>query len=76
MHPYTRALLAAVPSIEPKTRREVVHLAGDPPSAVAPPPGCYFHPRCPAVLPICREHYPCIAAISQTHLVSCHLYND
>ncbi|CAK0759316.1 Glutathione import ATP-binding protein GsiA [Gammaproteobacteria bacterium] len=74
-HPYTRALLAAVPVIEPKTRREIVRLSGDPPSPATPPSGCYFHPRCPAVLPVCRQHYPCTAALSDTHLVHCHLYN-
>jgi len=74
-HPYTRALLAAVPVIEPKTRRKMVRLSGDPPSAAVPPSGCYFHPRCPAVLPLCSKHYPCTAALSDTHLVHCHLYN-
>ncbi|CAK0768523.1 Glutathione import ATP-binding protein GsiA [Gammaproteobacteria bacterium] len=74
-HPYTRALLAAVPVIEARTRREVVRLSGDPPSPATPPSGCHFHPRCPAVLPLCSKHYPCTAALSDTHLVHCHLYN-
>ncbi|CAK0766355.1 Glutathione import ATP-binding protein GsiA [Gammaproteobacteria bacterium] len=75
-HPYTRALLAALPIMETKTQHEKVRLSGDPPSSANPPSGCYFHPRCPAVMPICQQHYPCTAALSNTHLVNCHLYND
>lgn len=75
-HPYTRALLAAVPVIDSKIRRQRVRLPGDPPSPATPPSGCYFHPRCSEGLPICSQHYPCTAALSNTHLVNCHLYND
>jgi len=54
-HPYTQALLAAVPKIDPQTKAEKIHLTGDIPSPVNPPSGCHFHPRCPHVMPRCRE---------------------
>jgi peptide/nickel transport system ATP-binding protein len=73
-HPYTRALLSAVPVIDQTSRREVVRLAGDLPSPVNPPAGCHFHPRCPAVLPQCRRTYPAFSRFSPTHQARCHLY--
>jgi peptide/nickel transport system ATP-binding protein len=57
-HPYTEALLSAVPEIDPKNRRAIIRLQGDIPSPSNPPAGCHFHPRCPHVMPICRETYP------------------
>jgi peptide/nickel transport system ATP-binding protein len=57
-HPYTEALLSAVPEIDPKNRRAIIRLQGDMPSPSNPPAGCHFHPRCPHVMPICRETYP------------------
>ncbi len=74
-HPYTQALLSAVPRID-NQGVEVVHLAGDMPSPANPPHGCHFHPRCPRVMPACRERYPAASASSATHRVHCHLYND
>jgi len=73
-HPYTRALLAAVPKIETGGTREVIRLEGELPSPVTPPSGCYFHPRCPKVMPECREKYPANFELSDTRSVACWLY--
>jgi peptide/nickel transport system ATP-binding protein len=73
-HPYTRALLSAVPVIDPAGRREVIRLRGELPSPVNPPSGCHFHPRCPNVMPECRLAYPGSTKISATHSVRCFLY--
>ena len=73
-HPYTRALLSAVPVIDRITEREVIRLQGDLPSPVNPPAGCHFHPRCPAALPQCRQAYPKRTDFSATHSTHCHLY--
>jgi peptide/nickel transport system ATP-binding protein len=73
-HPYTRALLSAVPVVERKTTREVIRIQGDLPSPVNPPAGCHFHPRCPAALPQCRQVYPGRTDFSATHSTHCHLY--
>ncbi len=73
-HPYTRALLSAVPSIEPGSKRRVIRLEGDIPSPSAPPPGCHFHPRCPDAMSVCRQTYPGSARFSDTHQACCHLY--
>ena len=70
-HPYTRALLKAVPRIDGKGR-EYVRLEGDLPSPANPPSGCHFAPRCPHVMPACRESYPGEHKISATHGVYCH----
>jgi peptide/nickel transport system ATP-binding protein len=71
-HPYTRALLAAVPRID-GAGREYVKLEGDLPSPANPPKGCHFAPRCPQAMPVCSQ-YPGTTAISATHVVRCHLY--
>ena len=75
-HPYTRALLSAVPLPDPAAERsrERITLLGDPPSPAAPPPGCTFHPRCPRVQAICRSESPVlsIAAPGETRQVACH----
>ncbi len=73
-HPYTQALLSAVPQIEQQSRRAVIHLKGELPSPAAPPTGCHFHPRCPYVMPVCRQIYPQSSTISATHTVHCYLY--
>jgi oligopeptide/dipeptide ABC transporter ATP-binding protein len=74
LHPYTQALLSAVPVPDPKTRRVRVVLAGEPPSAVSPPPGCPFHPRCqhPAKDEICRTARPELRELAPGHLAACH----
>ena len=73
-HPYTRALLSAVPVIDRATRREIIRLQGDMPSPLNPPSGCHFHPRCPEVMPECRETYPQTSRFSGTHTARCYLY--
>jgi len=74
-HPYTQALLAAVPRIDGQGA-EVVRLVGDMPSPANPPQGCHFHPRCPHVMPVCRAVYPDATDVSTTHHVHCHLYAE
>ncbi len=73
-HPYTRALLSAVPVMDPATKREVIRLQGELPSPVSPPAGCHFHPRCPEAFPPCRQQYPGKSLFSETHTAHCHLY--
>jgi peptide/nickel transport system ATP-binding protein len=73
-HPYTQALLSAVPTYELDTHRTVIPLQGEPPSPANVPQGCYFHPRCPHVMPICREVYPPVSRFNATHTTYCHLY--
>jgi peptide/nickel transport system ATP-binding protein len=75
-HPYTQALLSAVPVIEPDLKREVIRLHGDLPSPANPPAGCHFHPRCPQVMPVCHETYPEASSFSSTHMARCHLYTQ
>jgi peptide/nickel transport system ATP-binding protein len=72
-HPYTRALLSAVPVADPAHRRSAIRLEGDMPSPVDPPSGCHFHPRCPQVVESCRSSYPQQTRLSGTHRVSCWL---
>jgi len=71
-HPYTRALLSAVPRIE-GSPGERLTVPGDPPSPANPPTGCHFHPRCPQAEALCCRDYPEWARLSQTHQVRCHL---
>ncbi len=71
-HPYTQALLSAVPTPRIDVISQAVRLAGETPSPANPPTGCHFHPRCPRAQAICRENYPPAQAISSTHAVNCH----
>lgn len=73
LHPYTEALLSAVPSFKSKGKGRIL-LRGEVPSPLNPPSGCHFHPRCHRVLPICSKEDPRLAEISEGHLVACHLY--
>jgi peptide/nickel transport system ATP-binding protein len=75
-HPYTQALLDAVPVADPGVERGVARIPGDLPSPVSPPPGCHFSPRCPQVHGPCRSVYPTERAVSPTHWVRCHLYEE
>jgi oligopeptide/dipeptide ABC transporter ATP-binding protein len=74
-HPYTRALIAAVPAMHPSQRRrgETRRLAGDIPSALHPPPGCRFHTRCPLAIELCRVAEPATTEPSPGHFVACHV---
>jgi peptide/nickel transport system ATP-binding protein len=74
-HPYTQALLSAVPVADPGATRPVIQLAGDLPSPVKPPQGCHFHPRCSAALPRCSSEYPDEHRFSAAHTSRCHLYD-
>lgn len=75
MHPYTRALLSAVPVANPDAKVERIILEGDVPSPVNPPSGCAFHPRCASCLEICRIECPPLRDLGEGHRVACHLYN-
>jgi peptide/nickel transport system ATP-binding protein len=70
-HPYTKALLSAVPVVDAARRREVVRLEGDMPSPAEPPAGCHFHPRCPEAIPECARAYPGETRLSDTRTVHC-----
>ncbi len=70
-HPYTRALLSAVPVVDQENKREVIRLEGDMPSPANPPAGCHFHPRCPEAVPECQQAYPQQVKLSDTRSVSC-----
>jgi peptide/nickel transport system ATP-binding protein len=71
-HPYTAALMAAVPVADPRHRSGDVELKGEVPSPANPPSGCYFHPRCPHAVDLCRTEAPILRQISPGHVVSCH----
>jgi peptide/nickel transport system ATP-binding protein len=73
-HPYTKALLSAIPALDPTQSREIIKLEGDLPSPANPPAGCHFHPRCPQAMEACRKIYPEPTALSTTRIVKCHLY--
>ncbi|RKT50732.1 peptide/nickel transport system ATP-binding protein [Azonexus fungiphilus] len=72
-HPYTQALLSAVPVPRLDGAGQRIHLPGETPSPAKPPAGCHFHPRCPQATALCRERYPAPTAVSPTHTVNCHL---
>jgi len=73
LHPYTQALLSAVPLIDAESRREIIRLEGDIPSPAEPPAGCHFHPRCPRVMAACRDSYPAETGM-EGHTVRCFLH--
>jgi peptide/nickel transport system ATP-binding protein len=73
LHPYTQALLSAIPVPNPERRRKAIELKGEVPSAVKIPTGCRFHPRCPFAEKICKEKEPELIATASGHFVSCHL---
>lgn len=76
MHPYAQALLSAVPSPNPKKKKDRIVLQGDVPSPSDPPSGCTFHPRCFECMDICSEVTPVLEEKEPGRLVSCHLYSD
>jgi oligopeptide/dipeptide ABC transporter ATP-binding protein len=71
LHPYTAALLSAVPDPDPASRRSRISLPGEPPSPASPPTGCSFHPRCPIARPRCREEDPALAPVENGRLAAC-----
>jgi len=72
-HPYTEALLSAVPLPDPSLRRTKKRVEGDVPSPIKPPPGCHFHPRCPYAEARCKVEPPVLREIGPGHQVACHL---
>lgn len=75
LHPYTKALIAAVPVPDPTSKRIEVVIKGEIPSPINPPPGCRFHTRCPSFIgDICRQKEPPLVDVGNNHLVACHLY--
>lgn len=75
LHPYTQALLSAIPMPDPKFKRQRIVLTGDVPSPLNPPSGCRFHPRCPRVMDICKTVDPAFEQKQSDHWVACHLYS-
>ena len=73
-HPYTKALLSAVPSSRLDEQPLFIKLAGETPSPANPPQGCHFHPRCPQASEVCVSTYPDTVFLSETHSVRCHLF--
>ena len=75
-HPYTRALLSAVPKMDAASGIEKIRLEGDVPSPINRPAGCHFHPRCPEVMPHCKDKYPEVTHLTQTHACHCYLLDE
>jgi oligopeptide/dipeptide ABC transporter ATP-binding protein len=72
-HPYTQALISAVPEVDPDTKRRRIVLPGDVPSPIHPPPGCPFHPRCPIAEERCKTEVPAFRELARNHVAACHL---
>jgi oligopeptide/dipeptide ABC transporter ATP-binding protein len=75
-HPYTLALLSAVPVADPRRKRKRIILIGDVPSPLKPPQGCRFHPRCPQRMSVCDREVPLMRWVADGHLAACHLHTD
>ena len=75
LHPYTQALMSAIPSLDPDVKRERIILKGDVPSPITPPQGCHFHPRCHYRMETCEHVKPRQIEVEPGHFVSCHLYD-
>jgi len=73
-HPYTRALLSAIPMIDASGKPERIRLPGEVPSPVNPPPGCSFHPRCSYAKDVCRTTEPRLEVGGGGHAVACHVF--
>jgi oligopeptide transport system ATP-binding protein len=76
LHPYTQALMSAVPIPDPDLKKERIILSGDVPSPANPPRGCAFHPRCPHAMDVCKEVRPEFKDVGSGHLVACHLLDQ
>jgi len=75
LHPYTQALISAVPRPNPRRARQRIILPGEVPSPLDPPPGCHFHPRCPQALEICGREAPAARSLDNGRMAACHLLN-
>ena len=75
LHPYTRALVAAAPRLSIQRKTVKPALGGDIPNAIERPAGCHFHPRCPLVMPVCREREPALLQLPDSRSVACHLHD-
>jgi oligopeptide/dipeptide ABC transporter ATP-binding protein len=74
LHPYTQALLSAIPVPDPERKRKTIELKGEVPSAINIPSGCRFHPRCPKAFDRCPLEEPTLTDVGKNHFVACHLY--
>jgi oligopeptide/dipeptide ABC transporter ATP-binding protein len=72
-HPYTKALLSAIPNPDPVRRTAALRVVGEIPSPLGPPSGCHFHPRCPLAVDRCREEAPLLREVAPGHDAACHL---
>ena len=75
-HPYTRALLSAIPIADPRRKKQRIILEGDVPTPINPPTGCRFHTRCPAAYARCKREAPREIEVEPAHVVACHLYDE
>ncbi|MEA3309179.1 MAG: ABC transporter ATP-binding protein, partial [Chloroflexota bacterium] len=75
-HPYTQALISAIPIPDPTLKREQIILKGDVPSPLNPPKGCRFHPRCPQAMPVCSQREPELQEVAPGQGVRCWLYQE
>jgi len=75
LHPYTKALISAIPIPDPKTRSQRILIKGEIPNPINPPSGCRFHPRCPNAMEICSKEKPEMTEVEKGHFISCHLFS-
>ncbi|MCB9152211.1 MAG: ABC transporter ATP-binding protein [Caldilineaceae bacterium] len=76
LHPYTEALLSAIPQPDPRNKKKRIVLEGDVPNPANPPSGCYFHPRCAYAKDICRQESPALKEVKPDHFSACHFANE
>ena len=74
LHPYTQALISAIPVLDPDRKKNRIKLKGEIPSPINPPSGCRFHPRCPQAMDVCSQKEPLWAEVEGNHRTACHLY--